>query len=339
MNKHFIHVVFLLLAGFFFCIPDANGQRFTLDAQAESFYTESVRQLDSVRVMDTSDKARLRDFFTGYLCSNGDLKWSLQLAMSRVTDYPLYYFVLFKEDIIKLSNKWSDWDVRELRVEHHQPDSCIRELIPIIRRKNSGLAIFDKMYVLNDSLLQQKKEMLSTRYASRKRQFLMAHPHFSKNYDLVLRSSRALGLNEAQTDSIFCKGEEVRAYLSRNANYDFWKHERTHLKNILTIDQYDRFLTLKHLPKARQSAEDCWDKLKEFNAESGLDSIVVIRQVTAYHLERSKLFDLYAYDDSAQYNTLAAELYCSFCPPAVRRVNEMMNNKNSQKTYQGSYAW
>lgn len=328
-----------LLFGLLFCVPDATAQRFTLDAQAENFYAEKIRQLDSIRVLSRSDKAHLREFFTGHLYANADLKWSFQLAMNHVTDYPLYYFVLFKDDVIHRSRVLNNVDVRELRIDYYQNDSCIHHLYPFIKRKNIALALIEKMYVLNDSLLEQRKGVCLSKYAVRKREFLLSHPHLSKNYDLALESFKALGLSSGQIDSIFDKGKELRAYLSRNANYDYWKHERTHLRSILTNDQYDYFLTLKHLPKARQSAEHCWSQLKAFRAESDLDSLAVIRQVTEYHVERSKLFDLYAYENREQYNQLAAELYRSFCPPAMRRVNELTNNKNKQKTYQGSYAW
>ena len=76
--------------------------------------------------------------------------------------------------------------------------------------------------------------------------------------------------------------------------------------------------------------------MKKQDSNAGMDSAQVVRDVTNYHVERSKLFDMYAYDDREKYNLLAGELYRNYCPVAVRRVNEAINR---EKNYQGSYTW
>ena len=339
LTKKTLIFVSLLWTGLFIKGPNVYAQTYTLDVQAENFYVAQVERIDSIRVMESTVKACLRDYFVSYLLNNADLKWSFQLAMSRVTTYPPYYIVLFKDDIFPQANRKTLVEIRKLRALCHENDSCILKFIPTIRRKNEDLAILDKMYVTNDSILALKKRQVVTRYEMKRKDFILSHLHFSKNYDLALKNWRSLKLSDSQIDSIIIYGKEIKSYLARNPGYDYWKHERTHLRSLLTESQYDRFLTRKHQPSAYRSAQNNWRILKEHNLVAGMDSVRVVREVTNYHLERSKLFDLYAYDDREKYMILSAELYRNFCPVAVRRANEVTSNKNTSKNYQGSYAW
>ena len=166
--------------------------------------------------------------------------------------------------------------------------------------------------------------------------FTSFHFHLSKNYDIVLKYRLPLQLTDSQTDSIVDCGKELKKYMIRNTNYDHWKHERTNLRKILSEKQYDMFLTFKHWSRSYQAGLYYWDALKKQDSNAGMDSAQVVRDVTNYHVERSKLFDMYAYDDREKYNLLAGELYRNYCPVAVRRVNEAINR---EKNYQGSYTW
>lgn len=332
-------IISLLWAGFFIKGPNVYAQTYTLDVQAENFYAAQVERIDSIRVMESTDKVRLRDYFVSYLLNNADLKWSFQLAMSRVTTYPLYYIVLFKDDILPQANRKTLEEIRKLRVLCHENDSCILKFIPTIRCKNEDLAILEKIYVTDDSILTLKKHQVVTRYEMKRKNFILSHLHFSKNYDLALKCWKSLELSNSQIDSIIIYGKEVKSYLTRNPDYDYWKHERTHLRSLLTETQYDRFLTQKHQFSAYRSAQSNWRILKEHDLVADMDSVRVIREATNFHLERSKLYDLYAYDDREKYMILSAELYRNFCPAAVRRANEITNNKSTSKNYQGSYTW
>ena len=317
-----------------------HAQTYTLDVQAEEFFASQLKRIDSIRVMDSADKALLREHFVCYLLNNADLKWSLQLAMSRVSTYPLYYLVLFKEDILLPANREIAKDIRELRALCNENDTCYRRFIPVIRRKNEDIALFKGIYVTNDSAFFIKQQQILAWYELQKKNFVLSHSHYSRNYDLVLKSWKRLDLNDQQIDSILAYGKELKSFLTRNEHYDFWKHERTHRRNILTENQYDIFLTLKHQPKSTQSAYYYWGVLKEKKLAAGMDSISTIREITNYYIERNKLFDLYAYEDREKYKALFAELYRNFCPVAVRRVNEVLNaEKNTQKIYQGTYSW
>lgn len=337
--KRILFIISLLWAGIWIKGPTVYAQTDTLDVQAESFYATQVERIDSIRVMESTDKARLREYFVSYLLNNADLKWSFQLAMSRVTTYPLYYIVLFKDDIILQANRETLMDIRKIHAICQDNDSCYRKFMPTIRRKNEDLAILEKMYVTNDSILTSKKRQVVALYEMKRKNFILSHLHYSKNYDLALKHWKNLELSISQIDSIIIYGKELKSYLTRNPDYDFWKHERTHLQSLLTESQYDRFLTQKHRSSAYRSAQGNWKILKEHGLVAGMDSVRVIREATNFYLERSKLFDLYFYDDREKYMTLSAELYRNFCPVAVRRANEITSNKNTSKNYQGSYAW
>lgn len=337
--KKTLFIISLLWAGFSIKGLNVYAQTYTLDVQAENFYATQIGRIDSIRVMESTDKARLREYFISYLLNNADLRWSLQLAMNRVTTYPLYYIVLFKDDIILQANRETLKDIRKLHALCQESDSCYRKFMPTIRRKNEDLAILRKIYVTNDSILALKQHQVVNRYEIQKKNFILSHSHFSKNYDLALKHWRTLELSDSQIDSITIYGKELKGYLTRNPDYDHWKHERTHLRSLLTEKQYDRFLTHKHQPSAYRSAQNNWKILKEHNLVADMDSAQVIREATNFHLERSKLFDLYAYDDREKHMILTAELYRNFCPAAVRRANEITSNKNTTKSYQGSYAW
>ncbi|WP_370866073.1 hypothetical protein [Bacteroides nordii] len=328
-------VLLLLFAGLFYG-SFITAQTYSLDSQAEEFYVNQIQRLDSICTVSDSDKKILREYFVSYLLNNADPKWSFQLAMSHVTTNSLCYLTLFKDDMMLEVNRHTYQDILELQSLVSENDTCFDTFIPFIRHKNEELALLRSIYVTNDSLFTQKSRPILSRYDMQVKNFTSFHFHLSKNYDIVLKYRLPLQLTDSQTDSIVDCGKELKKYMIRNTNYDHWKHERTNLRKILSEKQYDMFLTFKHWSRSYQAGLYYWDALKKQDSNAGMDSAQVVRDVTNYHVERSKLFDMYAYDDREKYNLLARELYRNYCPVAVRRVNEAINR---EKNYQGSYTW
>ena len=208
MKKRKIFFVSCLLwvAGMF-STSILHAQTYTLDVQAEEFFASQLKRIDSIRVMDSADKVLLREHFVCYLLNNADLKWSLQLAMSRVSTYPLYYLVLFKEDILLQANREIAKDIREIRALCNENDTCYHRFIPMIRRKNKEIALFKGIYVTNDSAFFIKQQQILAWYELQKKNFVLSHSHYSRNYDLVLKSWKRLDLNDQQIDSILAYGK------------------------------------------------------------------------------------------------------------------------------------
>lgn len=160
----------------------------------------------------------------------------------------------------------------------------------------------------------------------------------AKNYALALQPSvrEAMNLSLEQILAIQAQKYELDSILKENSNYDYWKHERTQLQEILNEKQYDVFLGFKNIWYAYADAQKAWKNMRKRNLTNGLDSVQVIQEIVDYRLERLKLFDRYAYDDRDRYDELAAELYNNFCPNALRMINEVLAVEQKEKTYQGN---
>lgn len=161
---------------------------------------------------------------------------------------------------------------------------------------------------------------------------------YAKNYALALQTSvkEAMNLSTEQCLAIQIQKHELDSLLKEKPDYDYWKHERTHLLEILDEKQYDIFLGFKNIWYAYADARKAWKNIRERDLANGLDSIQVIKEIVDYKLERLKLFDRYAYDDRTKYDELARELYNNFCPNVLRMINEVIAVEQKEKTYQGN---
>ena len=160
----------------------------------------------------------------------------------------------------------------------------------------------------------------------------------AKNYRLALvtKVQKAMSLTFEQYTAIKKKKKELDSILVVNPNFDYWKHERENLQQILNEKQFDIFLNFKNAWTACKEARGAWNELKERGLTEGYDSVRVVREIADYRLERLKLYDRYAYSDRQRYNELAAELYRNFCPNALRKLNGIWAVETKEKAYQGN---
>jgi hypothetical protein len=82
---------------------------------------------------------------------------------------------------------------------------------------------------------------------------------------------------------------------------DFLAYESFHLSQLLSEEQYTRFLQLKNQPTAVAEAKKNWAELEKFDLSKGLNKEQTIDDITAYYIKRYCSWNRNAHDSNRQY--------------------------------------
>jgi len=109
--------------------------------------------------------------------------------------------------------------------------------------------------------------------------------------DLMMARS-TLKLNGAQVDSLVnCTYQLMSLILDynktpRSASYPSRRFEYKTMSRILTEEQFDNFLQIRYSPRAEGDALATWAELEKSNLITGLDKKKVLKELTAYELNK-----------------------------------------------------
>jgi hypothetical protein len=116
---------------------------------------------------------------------------------------------------------------------------------------------------------------------------------------------------------------------------EFYAYESLHLSQLLTEEQYTRFLQFKNQPTALTEANKNWAEIEKHGLNIGLNKEQSINEITAYYIKRFGNWNRYAHDGKKQYEDMLA---LEDTKPiilkqldAARRKEEQENSGNNLK--------
>jgi hypothetical protein len=87
---------------------------------------------------------------------------------------------------------------------------------------------------------------------------------------------------------------------------EFYAYESLHLSQLLSEEQYTRFLQFKNQPTALAEANKNWAEIEKHGLNKGLNKEQTINEITAYYIKRFGNWNRYAHDGKKQYEDMLA---------------------------------
>lgn len=218
------------------------------------------------------------------------------------------------------------------------------KILPLINEKARQIARIKFLYhnpAEKDSLINQ----VNGKFAPKIEQFLMGNDYkkITSPFDKVIVQRVALKLTKAQVDSL----EKQSKYLNEvkkkqkgkigenpkeNLNY-----ANKRIANILTHEQYVKFLSIDYKKNAQAQAIAVWQKGLKLQMTSGLDSAITVASITAYYINNrvaKQRGDL----DTDQKKTALVEIQKQV-PPLIKMVTVAKAKPNAEAALKKGFAW
>jgi hypothetical protein len=87
---------------------------------------------------------------------------------------------------------------------------------------------------------------------------------------------------------------------------EFLGYESFHLSQLLSEEQYTRFLQFKNQPTALTEANKNWAEIKKHGLNTGLNKEQTISEISNYYIKRYSNWNRYAHDGKKQYEDMLA---------------------------------
>lgn len=196
-------------------------------------------------------------------------------------------------------------------------------------------------FLYPDSVLQRynAKQSIQSQYNGSidKTLLLAGAPVATENINSVVKISEVLKLSNAQIDTIATEAVALNNYIKRHPHADVWAKELALFNKTLSTSQVDLFLSIKNGRKTNLQVRNVWQKLKESNMTSDLDSIQTYGQLYSFYNNLNKAGDLYYKKDSIWMR--AVQGINASSPLAVKRYNLAKKKRYSAKSNSGTYMW
>lgn len=155
--------------------------------------------------------------------------------------------------------------------------------------------------------LQLIKSIAADRYRYDQNRLKLEQAHIAMHYESkcwikpieeLLKNKKELGITPVQADSIV---RSTLRYMQGERKSDQWEGVRSYIRQILSQEQFYKYINIRNRAESEGFARKCWRELKEIKKDAGLDSARVVRSIYNYHLSQQANRD-YHYDNPARMN-------------------------------------
>jgi hypothetical protein len=159
---------------------------------------------------------------------------------------------------------------------------------------------------------------------------------------LVIKWKDSIGLSQSVITSLLSKVDTLKKmkddyYVANSGKqFDSRPFESETLGNILSENQYTKFLNIKNSYKAKNYANTDWKELETRGLTNGHNKDSALNQLTAYYLARQNVYDRYA-NDKIQMNANLAIVNDNKPAPLKALIHARRNPSNG--TIGQSYQW
>lgn len=266
-------------------------------ARWEAYYQQQMAQLDSIKPVDPKRKKMMYNVFLN-LCNRPGIQNPVENfteAMQYSIKDTIYYAALSRAQVHERASRKAASMVDQLQAEKKVDKQSANKVFHLYRERERQLAVVDLAYPANTPEKKKLKEQIISRFDSVMNGFVGYKPAdipSTSYFASTIKNKKYFNLSDAQVDSLAKKAFELdktrKEYNEKSGfnRFNTTEYEITHLKQILTEDQFNKFLIIKNKQKAKNVALRYWQEIRMRNIDQGLDSAQTVRQMENYELAK-----------------------------------------------------
>lgn len=322
-----------------------NQKKISAVSTPEEYLQEMLEKMNRIKPLSAELRQKITQAFTTAVIEspqkrNEDL---FEYAISKSTTEKIYYNKLFYDKIKAAAETMYANAMKDL-TRKKLPKDCYEELAKILIKRSWEHALCDMVYKSNNIRKTVERKKINEKYEDPVARIVIRNNSqaYTTYFRLALNQRKALHLTDAQVDSIVEYSIRFKNMRRVNSTLSGWEYEQKKLLKILDESQFDSFLTMKNIIPSAQYAVECWKEIKKNGLQADLDSARIVRQITHYRLNQSKINDRYP-NDPFKRQDLNRDLNRSM--PKIlwelKLAREAPENRTdlSDKRYRGAFSW
>lgn len=324
---------------------DSMIQKYTQVASSKAYIENKIAVLNSVKSLAPETVTKIKKVFTNLSLRSKDrsLADNFYDAMhANITD-TVYYAYLFKDEINKGATGSAIRESAQLGKKNKISKDAMTPILPLVFAKRRTLLVIDKTFPvfskIKDSLVDAANKLYDSLIDL---QIAKSGASLqSSQFAIAIRHKKALGLTEAQVDSLFAKAEQLRkmkeVFLETDpyGKYDSKAFETDNMTKIISEDQYGQVLLIKNRSQAKTEAEQDWQEMEQRNLAKDYNKDSTITQLVAYYT--AKLSAYYRYGNNPVKRGANVKNIESRMPAALRALTASRKYDNPTNGVQASY--
>jgi hypothetical protein len=331
--KNIISCIVLL----FVCLQAVPQEVQNPEQRQIRFLENRMNQLSFSAPLSSQKKERIQNSFLALskaFPDEGNRVLFRKAVLQNVTDSVTVY-TIFQNEIDTDAKRRATADLARERRRYNLSEEQSRLISRTVLDRARRLTLYSYLY--GDSEVElDKKTNLANNDFEKSVQIILTKRGIRTNlskYCMALDWRRQLSLTEQQADAILLAGWDIFQRNRTEKIVSIRDEQHKVAKEILSEEQYDRFLTQMARNKAIEDTRMAWNEAIRLGLDAQLDSARVYPQILAYSLERAKIRERFRIipDGQQERDRLLSNLSVNNKPDALKHIHAVRNREAARQ--------
>lgn len=281
----------MLITSIFLQAQNSNHER------RVEYFNEQLSKIKTQSQLSEEKKNEISKVFDqlGQTEPQKGLRRSFRIAVSEAVKDTATIYQIFKEEIDAEVQAVYNEAIEEFRLRYNLSDNDVKSIGYLVYARSKELQMGYYLYPDDIAKRVQEEQAINAKY--RKRILITLTKRGVKtdlySYCTVLDFRHELKLSPEQIHRIVLTGWKLWENYKSNPDFKLRYEEHLKIKELLTDNQYERYLLFKVKENAERETQRIWKEMQKLDMAADLDSSATCRQMLSYYVERAKINERY----------------------------------------------